>query len=248
MDPQQYPQHEIDATQHQQYPQQLELDIDAVLSARMNEMRLKYEAQLDQFKSSLQDQFTTATQQSHVENGLLREELARLRGVQRVAIEPDIEMAEQNTVGSTAKRTRDPRPRPAPTQTPTKDPRTPPKSVRTQPTPTPEAPKTPRRSPPRRSPGAATSSAPEVPRSSPKPPRTPQTSSTSAPEVPRSSPKPPRTSSTLASEVKNKKSSQKRPGEYQMFAADIEKDAQTFKTAFHYHIRFMWGCLDSTRA
>ncbi|KAJ6604073.1 hypothetical protein B0H10DRAFT_2314262, partial [Mycena sp. CBHHK59/15] len=125
MDPAQYPQHGIDLTQRQHYP---ELDIDAVLSARMNDMALKYEAQLDLFKSSLRDQFTTATQQSNIENGLLREELARLRALQRVAMEPDIEMAE-TAGGNTDKHTRDPRPRPSPAQPPIKDPQIVPKSA-----------------------------------------------------------------------------------------------------------------------
>ncbi|KAJ6612533.1 hypothetical protein B0H10DRAFT_1952225 [Mycena sp. CBHHK59/15] len=125
MDPAQYPQHEINSSQHQPYPG---LDIDAVLSARMNNMALKYEAQLDLFKSSLQDQFITATQQSEIENGRLREELARLQAFQHVAMEPDIEMGE--TAGKHIdKRTRDPRPRPSPAQPPTKDPRIAPKST-----------------------------------------------------------------------------------------------------------------------
>ncbi|KAJ6615274.1 hypothetical protein B0H10DRAFT_1949983 [Mycena sp. CBHHK59/15] len=81
MDPVQYPQHEINSSQHQPYPG---LDIDAVLSVRMNDMALKYEAQLNLFKSSLQDQFITATQQSEIENGHLREELARLQAFQRL--------------------------------------------------------------------------------------------------------------------------------------------------------------------
>ncbi|KAJ6632606.1 hypothetical protein B0H10DRAFT_1938188 [Mycena sp. CBHHK59/15] len=60
MDPAQYPQHEINSSQHQPYPG---LDIDAVLS-------------------------------SEIENGRLREELARLQAFQHVAMEPDIEMGE----------------------------------------------------------------------------------------------------------------------------------------------------------
>ncbi|KAJ6615716.1 hypothetical protein B0H10DRAFT_2435314 [Mycena sp. CBHHK59/15] len=230
MDPAQYPQHEIDSTQHQHYP---ELDIDTILSARMDDMRLKYQAELDAFKSSLESQFTAATQQSHVENGLLLEELTRLRGIERAAMEPDIEMAEVH------KRTRDPRPRPRPAQPTTKDPRTVPKpaSPGTRITvPTPVAPTTPRRSS-----GASSrsKSTPEVHRLSPNQPQVPP--SMSAPEVPCSSPG---ALSTPSPQTKNKK----RPGEYQLFAADIEKDAQTFKTTFQYHIRFIWGCLDAARA
>ncbi|KAJ6611074.1 hypothetical protein B0H10DRAFT_378265 [Mycena sp. CBHHK59/15] len=173
MDPAQYPQHEIDSTQHQHYP---ELDIDTILSARMDDMRLKYQAELDAFKSSLESQFTAATQQSHVENGLLLEELTRLRGIERAAMEPDIEMAEVH------KRTRDPRPRPRPAQPTTKDPRTVPKpaSPGTRITvPTPVAPTTPRRSS-----GASSrsKSTPEVHRLSPNQPQVPP--SMSAPEVP----------------------------------------------------------------
>ncbi|KAJ6620002.1 hypothetical protein B0H10DRAFT_1946311 [Mycena sp. CBHHK59/15] len=179
MDPQKhFPQHEIDVTQ--QFPR--EVDLDAVLTARMNEMRLQYDEELRQFKSSLQAQFATATQQSQqsqMENERLRDELARLR----VAQNNDIEMVEQpNTGGSgSAKRTRDPRPRPHPTQTPTKDPRTAPNSAspgaRTT-KPAPEPPQNPRRS---HGTSSRSTSAPEVPRSSPNTSQSPP--STSAPEA-----------------------------------------------------------------
>ncbi|KAJ7165540.1 hypothetical protein C8R43DRAFT_839877, partial [Mycena crocata] len=60
---------------------------------------------------------------------------------------------------------------------------------------------------------------------------------------------PPKTSKSSPPASKGKKATNPRkPAEYQMLQAETPQEARTFKTAFGYHIRFFWGCLDSKKA
>ncbi|KAF7336360.1 hypothetical protein MVEN_02184500 [Mycena venus] len=121
--------------------------------------------------------------------------------------------------------------------------------------------------PARSSPKASRASA-KPPRSSPNPPR-------SSPDPPRSSPNPPRSSpntshsstkspsskaaggsSSSASSSKNqsgtkdgtKAGTPRKLAEHQMLKGDIDVEAQSFKTTFQTHMRFISGSLDSTQA
>ncbi|KAJ7585828.1 hypothetical protein C8J56DRAFT_1165625 [Mycena floridula] len=206
--------------------------INADLNARMAGIHLQYGEELSQFKASLQAEFRTAMEtnqaNAQAENQRLRDELARLH--KSAAVQPDAEMSE----ATNQQRTRDPRTRPTTTSTPTKDPRTrplasPSPGVRTRPTAMPENQPQP------------------APRASPNPPRS--SSSRNSPlrssPHPRSSPNPPSTPSTPSSQTKKATKSTRKPAEHQMLKTETAPEAQKFKTAFGYHIRFVWGCLNS---
>ncbi|KAJ7136300.1 hypothetical protein C8R43DRAFT_955776 [Mycena crocata] len=232
-------------------------DIDALmaanaeLNARMANIRLDYDRQLEHFKASLEGQFTAAVNANqaaaHAENQRLREELAdaaRLFNAGKSATpQPDSGMGDPARHHAP---TRDPRTRPPSLSTPTKDPRT-----RPQATP---------------SPGVQTRSGAKQPSPAPDPPHTSRASSsgtkpsqnTRAPP-PSSSATPPRRSSgqhnSSAPPSHTKKQGKagsaktKNPqAQYQMLITEIAPDGRTFKSAFHYHIRFAWRCLESNRA
>ncbi|KAJ7714773.1 hypothetical protein B0H14DRAFT_2644342 [Mycena olivaceomarginata] len=100
----------------------------------------------------------------------------------------------------------------------------------------------------------STTHPPPTPAQKSPPPSTPRRSKTPKDSTPGPSPKPslrPRPRAELktgGSQKKTKTGTPRKLAEHQMLKGDIDDEAQSFKTTFQTHIRFLWGCLDSASA
>ncbi|KAJ7898164.1 hypothetical protein B0H14DRAFT_2557208 [Mycena olivaceomarginata] len=230
------------------------------LNALLHNMCIGYnnqaQTEMAAFRAALHDDFIAVQNQrdtARAENQELSTQIAptiaRLECLERTPPAPE----------HTHERPHDPRVRPPPSkaqqtmaQSTTQPPATP--AQKSQPSSTPRHSPTPKDSTPgpASKPSRGSSDKSRGSRTPPRPSSSPRGSSSKSPRGSSSS----ASSSSKAqsgtqdggSRKKAKTGTPRKLAEHQMLKGDIDNEAQSFKTTFQTHIRFLWGCLDSASA
>ncbi|KAJ7260736.1 hypothetical protein C8J57DRAFT_1720052 [Mycena rebaudengoi] len=219
------------------------------LTALVNNMRIGYntemQAEMAAFQAAVQDDFTAVqTQRDTARNE------SKLIAMQMAATIARLERLEspQAANPTTPHRTRDPRVRPQSVSSKAMSP--PPPHAQVDKAKAKHAPATPAPAQqsrssktPRHSSSPKGSEPAKPPRSSRVPPERPPAST-----PPRSSHKQPSSSSKASGSSSKKSGTPRRIAEHQMLKGDIDAEAQSFKTTFQTHLRFLAGSLDSSQA
>ncbi|KAJ6628864.1 hypothetical protein B0H10DRAFT_101284 [Mycena sp. CBHHK59/15] len=262
----------MDSTQYSSNIDTL-MTANAELNAKMAQMQLHFEHEAANFKAAMEQKFavTHAAALAHAEQltaelDAAREQLRNLQSAHSAEPEPDIDMAEASQTGKSVPkaanrrqeppppRTRDPRLRPTASPPTSQFSPSPGPDVRTKARDTHSSPNAKEaRPPPRRSSRSSVGS--KGSQSSSQSPPTPSCATPTKPKGLQSQQSPPASSPATPKPKLSKDTASpaqspqtRRKSEYQVLAGETAPNAVKTKTAFQYHLCFLIGALESSKA